>query len=208
MVSSLVEQKFKCMTWSSNKKSLQGREVCLYMTFSSHLCVWLCKCVDTQYCLFWFCGLAHIHTMHMHRYVHMHKLEFPFSFSFFNKHTICRHAPLMHTHEHTPILAMHHGGLPYCLSNQRIGSFQLHWSEHIIPFPSSPLLNTKTHKSMIHTCICACKNTHTQSTYSLTRRASAPHCKSKRLMWLLRPNEIVCHYKALHYRTPWVTELT
>lgn len=59
---------------------------------------------------------------------------------------ICRHVSTCthpQTHIPTTLLAMYHGGLPCCLSNQRMGSFQLHWSEHIIPFPSSPLLNTQ-----------------------------------------------------------------
>lgn len=37
-----------------------------------------------------------------------------------------------------------------CLSNLCMGSFQLHWSEHIIPFPSFPLLNTQKHASIMY----------------------------------------------------------
>lgn len=76
---------------------------------------------------------------------------------------ICRHVSTCthpQTHIPTTLLAMYHGGLPCCLSNQRMGSFQLHWSEHIIPFPSSPLLNTQipppsttpTTHTRTHTC--------------------------------------------------------
>ncbi len=206
------ESKWKCNMWSSNKRGRKCADLLQksgvaeeWRVFTQgflimYMCVRSWECMDAQYThqIFWFFTLAHIHTPPQ-RNSH-------FLFLFCSQHTrdhmqTCSHS---HTHTHaripTPLLAMYHGGLSCCLSNQCMGSFQLHWSEHIIPFPSSPLLNTQIHASHTQT------HTHTQSIhssfYSLTRRDSAPHSKSKRLMCLLGQNEIVCHYKALHYRTP------
>lgn len=155
------------------------------------------------------CGCTVLHCLsfdfadytHRDARTHTNTTVLPLSFLFCCRHTrMWLYAdPLTVSEAHTP-LAMFHGGLPCCLSNQRMGRFQLHWSEHSIPFPSSPLLNTQTHKYMtyrrMHT------PAHAPPSRSLTRRAPTPHSKSKRLMWFLGQNEIVCHYKALHYRTP------
>lgn len=66
--------------------------------------------------------------------------------------------------------------------------------------------NTCLKHTLLHTHTRACMQTHTPSIrcspHALARRDSAPCSKSKRLMCLLGQNEIVCHYKALYYRTP------
>ena len=127
--------------------------------------------------------------------------------------------PHTHTRTHTPFLALYHRGLSCCLSNQCMGSFQLQWSEHFIPFLSFPLLNTQTHKYMpktyAHRETRAHSHTHTHTDthphgqcpfrvflYARKRRGSDPRSISKRLMCLLGQNEILCHYKVLRYRTP------
>ena len=106
---------------------------------------------------------------------HTHVMVLPLSFLFCCRHThACDYMQTClqslkraHTHTHTTPLAMYHGGLPCCLSNQRMGSFRLHWSEDIIPFPSSPMLNTQTHKYMtyirMHTLAHSHARTHTHS---------------------------------------------
>lgn len=53
-----------------------------------------------------------------------------------------------HSHKHKLLQAMYRSGLPCCLSNQCMGSFQLQWSEHFIPFHFSPLPNIETLKYM------------------------------------------------------------
>lgn len=67
------------------------------------------------------------------------------------------------THAHTPtrFLAVQHGGLSCCLSNQCMSSFQLHWSEHIIPFPTAQHTNTCLKRCLLHTQTLA--YTHTLS---------------------------------------------
>lgn len=182
------------------KKKPKQKEGAVLTRVSDHvqLRVWSLACVDAQSCtvslLILSITLTRTHT-------HTNVTVLPLSFLFCCRHTrMWLYADTLTVSEaHTP-LAMFHGGLPCCLSNQRMGRFQLHWSEHSIPFPSSPLLNTQTHKYMtyrrMHT------PAHAPPSHSLARRAPAPHSKSKRLMWFLGQNEIVRHYKALHYRTP------
>lgn len=103
------------------------------------------------------CGCTVLHCLsfdfvdYTHRSTQTHITVLPLSFLFCCRHTrMWLYAETLTVSEaHTP-LAMFHGGLPCCLSNQRMGRFQLHWSEHSIPFPSSPLLNTQTHKYMTY----------------------------------------------------------
>lgn len=140
----------------------------VYTGVSDHVqeCVWLWRCMDAQYthCLFWFYGLAHTLASTHARTI---SEEFPFSFSiWFPTHTKFHADMFQFTRTHpnahmpTPLPAMYLSGLPCCLSNQRMGSFQLHWSEHIIPFPSSPLLNTQIHATRTYW------NTHHHPTHS------------------------------------------
>lgn len=172
------------------KKKPKTQEWAVFTHLSDHvqLCVWsLGGCT-----VFLFCRSGHTYTQ-----TNTHIMVLPLSFLF-----CCRHRRMWlyadmstdtEAHTHTP-LAMYHGGLPCCLSNQRMGSFQLHWSEHVIPFPSTPLLNTQTHKYMTYIRMHTLAHAHTPPSHSLTSRAPAPHSKSERLMWFFGQNEIVCHY--------------
>lgn len=119
----------------------------------------------------------------------------------FSRFLSLSHAP---THTNKLLQAMYHSGLSCCLSNQCMGSFQLQWSEHFIPFHSSPLPSTQTLQYMPETLT----NTHTHnvrsvfSPHALNRRDTDLPSISKRLMCLLGQNEILCHYKVIRYTTP------
>lgn len=145
------------------------------------------------------CGLAHTQT-------HTFSKEFPFSFSIsFPTHTwlYADMFPLAHTHRHT---------YPQLFWLCTMVAFPAVYQTNVwVVFSSTglnilfhfPLPHCLTHKyPPIHHTHHTCTHAHAPSSYSLTRRNSAPHSKSKRLMCLLGQNEIVCHYKALHYRTP------
>lgn len=136
----------------------------VYKRFSSHvhMCEQSQRRMDAQY-THNLILILHFSTRHTRTYTSTTEFSFSFSISFLthtHTHTtICRQAhTLTHRHMRTPLLAVYHSGLSCCLSNQCMGSFQLQWSEHFIPFPSFPLLNTQTHKYMLRT------NTHTLRT--------------------------------------------
>lgn len=158
----------RTMCWCSSEKLLHKSEGCLYKGFWSRTRV--CMIVAMHGCAVYTLSLLILwistHSR-KHRNAHTISEEFPFSFSiWFLTHTKFHADMFQFTRTHpnahmpTPLPAMYLSGLPCCLSNQRMGSFQLHWSEHIIPFPSSPLLNTQIHAT--HTYW----NTHHHPTHS------------------------------------------
>lgn len=170
----LKEQKWKCIMSSSNKRWRKCADVLQKSGITAEWRVFTKGFLLTYICVnsrrdawmpnihtisFWFCTSAqdtHAHTPPQQN------SHFLFLFHSWHTHThttICRQAhTLTHRHMCTPLLAVYHSGLSCCLSNQCMGSFQLQWSEHFIPFPSFPLLNTQTHKYMLRT------NTHTLRT--------------------------------------------
>lgn len=165
-----AEQKWKHMMRKRNQKEGVSS---VYTPFWSRTVV--CMIVGMPGCTVWRCLSFEFVDWHTHTNT---KWYYHFLFYFVADTYTCdymqtclqplKHAQ-KHTHTHTS-LAMYHGGLPCCLSNQRMGSFQLHWSEHIIPFPSSPLLNTQTHKYMTYIRMHTLAKAHTS--FPLTRQES------------------------------------
>lgn len=107
---------------------------------------------------------------------------------------------LQHKHNHLqtqPLTSLYHSGLP---AAYQIYVWVVFSSTDLNTLFHFPLSHCLTHKNMPPSCT----RTHSKhgSPYSLTRRDSIPHSKSKRLMRLLGQNEIVCHQKALLLRTP------